>query len=147
MHTIKNNGCFSSIGRHCKWCNWKRACVKRLTGFAGTWWQLAHQPFWGQSVFERTVRRAAAGVGAQHSEEPCAACATGDVHTGVPSNWGIPEGAGQPIGTVPVDPEPSHASRVGRNYLHLSQVYQIPTMQLNRPTLKRNLKWEPVFLM
>ena len=30
-----------------------------------------------------TVRRAAAGAGAQHSEEPCAACATGDVHTGV----------------------------------------------------------------
>ena len=29
------------------------------------------------------VRRAAAGVGAQHSEGPCAACATGDVHTGV----------------------------------------------------------------
>jgi len=30
-----------------------------------------------------TVRRAAAGIGAQHSEEPCAACATGDVLTGV----------------------------------------------------------------
>ena len=30
-----------------------------------------------------TVHRAAAGVGAQHSEEPCSACATGDVHTGV----------------------------------------------------------------
>jgi len=30
-----------------------------------------------------TVCRAAASVGAQHSEEPCAACATGDVHTGV----------------------------------------------------------------
>ena len=29
MHTIKNNGCFSGTGRHCKWCNWKRACVKR----------------------------------------------------------------------------------------------------------------------
>ena len=28
-------------------------------------------------------------------------------------NQGIPEGVGQPIGTVPVDPEPSHASRVG----------------------------------
>ena len=34
-------------------------------------------------------------------------------------------GAGQPFGTVPVDPEPSHASRVGRIYLYLSQVYQI----------------------
>ena len=56
---------------------------------------------------------------------------TGDVHTGVPSNRGIPEGAGQPIGAVPVDPEPSHASRVGRNYLHLSQVYQIPMQQAN----------------
>ena len=52
-----------------------------------------------------TVRRAVAGVGAEHR--------------------------GQPIGTVPVDPELSHASRVGRNYLHLNQVYQIPTMQLN----------------
>ena len=29
---------------------------------------------------------------------------------------------GQPIGTVSVDPEPSHASRVGRNYLHLSSI-------------------------
>ena len=36
------------------------------------------------------------------------------------------EHRGQPIGTVPVDPEPSHASRVGRNYPHLRQVYQIP---------------------
>jgi len=44
---------------------------------------------------------------------------TGDDHTGVPSNRGIPEGAGQPIGTVPVDPEPSHASRVGRNSVPL----------------------------
>ena len=34
---------------------------------------------------------------------------------------GIPEGAGQPIVTVPVDHEPSHASRVERNYLHLSR--------------------------
>ena len=39
---------------------------------------------------------------------------------------GIPEGAGRPIGTVPVDPEPSHASCVGRNYPHVSQVYPIP---------------------
>ena len=53
---------------------------------------------------------------------------TGDVPSGVSSNWGIPEGAGQPIATVPVDPEPSHASRVGRNYLHFSQVYQIPIL-------------------
>jgi len=68
-----------------------------------------------------TVRRAAAGVGAQHR--------------------------GQPIGTVPVDHEPSHASGMGRNYLRFSQVYQIPTMQLNRPTLKRNLQRETVFLM
>ena len=42
------------------------------------------------------------------------------VHTGVPSNRGIPERAGQPFGTVPVDPEPS---RVGRNYLHLLCAY------------------------
>jgi len=28
---------------------------------------------------------------------------TGDVHTGVPSNQGIPEGAGQPIGTMPAE--------------------------------------------
>ena len=28
----------------CKWCNSKRACVQRQRGFAGTWWQLAHQP-------------------------------------------------------------------------------------------------------
>ena len=42
---------------------------------------LAHDN-WLISRFEGnppgTVRRAAAGVGAQHSEEPCAACATGD---------------------------------------------------------------------
>ena len=48
---------------------------------------LAHDDNWLISRFEGnppgTVRRAAAGVGAQHSEEPCAACATGDVHTGV----------------------------------------------------------------
>ena len=29
MDTIKNNGCFSGNERHCKWCNWKRTCVKR----------------------------------------------------------------------------------------------------------------------
>jgi len=73
------------------------------------------------------MRRAVAGVGAQHREDPRTACAhTGDDHVGVPGNRGISEGAGRPIGTVPVDPEPSHASRVGRDYLHLSQVYQIP---------------------
>ena len=48
---------------------------------------LAHDDDWLISRFEGnppgTVRRAAAGVGAQHSEEPCTACATGDVHTGV----------------------------------------------------------------
>ena len=48
---------------------------------------LAHDDNWLISRFEGnppgTVRRAAAGVGAQHIEEPCAACATGDVHTGV----------------------------------------------------------------
>ena len=80
MHNIKNIGCFSGIGRHCKWCNWKRACVKGQD-------LLAHDDNWLISRFEGnppgTVRRAAAGVGAQHSEEPCAACATGDVHTGV----------------------------------------------------------------
>ena len=47
---------------------------------------LAHDN-WLISRFEGnppgTVRRAAAGVGSQHSEEPCAAYATGDVHTGV----------------------------------------------------------------
>ena len=67
--------------------------------------------------------------------------------TGVPSNRGIPEGAVQPIGTVPVDPaEPCQpcgtelsASQPGISNSH--------TMQLNRPTLKRNLKREPVFLM
>ena len=49
---------------------------------------------------------------------------------------------------VPVDPEPSHASRVGWNYLHLyAGISNSYTMQLNRPTLKRNLKREPVFLM
>ena len=45
---------------------------------------LAHDDNWLISRFDGnppgTVRRAAAGVGAQHSEEPCAA---GDVHTGV----------------------------------------------------------------
>ena len=80
---------------------------------------LAHDDNWLISRFEGnppgTVRRA--------QFHP-----TGDVHTGDPSNWGIPRGAGQPIGTVPVDPEPSHASGVGQNYLHLSQLYQIPTM-------------------
>ena len=48
---------------------------------------LAHDDNWLISRFEGnppgTVRRAAPGVGAQHSEEPCAACATGDVHTWV----------------------------------------------------------------
>ena len=48
---------------------------------------LAHDDNWLISRFEGnppgTVHRAAAGVGAQHSEGPCAACATGDVHTGV----------------------------------------------------------------
>ena len=48
---------------------------------------LAHDDNWLISRFEGnppgTVRRAAAGAGAQHSKEPCAACATGDVHTGV----------------------------------------------------------------
>ena len=73
------------------------------------------------------MRRAAAGVGAQYSEEPYAAYVhTGDDHVGVPGNRGISEGAGRPIGTVPVDPEPNHASCVGRDYPHLSQVYQIP---------------------
>ena len=50
-----------------------------------------------------TVRRAAAGVGAQHSH--VLLVPTGDDHTGVASNWGIPEGAGQTIWTVPVDPD------------------------------------------
>ena len=109
---------------------------------------LAHDDNWPISRFESnppgTVRRTVASATARSHAllKP-----TGDVHTGVPSNWGIPEGAGQLIETVPVDPEPSHASRVGRNYPHLNQVYQIPTMQLNRSTLKRNLKREPVFLM
>ena len=49
MHTIKNNDCFSGIRRLCKWCNWKKVCFQRLRGFAGTWWQLTHQPLWGQS--------------------------------------------------------------------------------------------------
>ena len=48
---------------------------------------LAHDDNWLISRFEGkppgTVRRAAAGVGAQHSEGPYAVCATGDVHTGV----------------------------------------------------------------
>ena len=48
---------------------------------------LAHDDNWLICRFEvnppGTVRRAVAGVGAQHSEEPCPACATGDVHTGV----------------------------------------------------------------
>ena len=40
-----------------------------------------------------TVCKAVSGIGAQHSEEPCATSAhTGDDHTGVPSNRGIPEG-------------------------------------------------------
>ena len=83
-----------------------------------------------------TVHRAVAGIGAQHSEEPCAACATGDVHTGVPSNRGIPEGAGQPIGTVPVNPEPSHASHVGRNYLHLSRYIKFPYNAVEQANIK-----------
>ena len=48
---------------------------------------LAHEGNWLISRFEGnphgTVRRAAAGVGAQHREEPCPACATGDVQTGI----------------------------------------------------------------
>ena len=48
---------------------------------------LAHDDNWVISRFDGnppvTECRAAADVGAQHSEEPCAACATGDVHTGV----------------------------------------------------------------
>jgi len=48
---------------------------------------LAHDDNWLINRFEGnplgTVRRSVAGVGAQHSKEPCAACATGDVHTGV----------------------------------------------------------------
>ena len=67
-----------------------------------------------RAILSGTVRRAAAGTGKQHR--------------------------GQPIGTVSVNPEPSHASKVGQNYPHLNQVYQIPTMQLKRPTLKHNLQ-------
>ncbi len=70
---------------------------------------------------------AAAGLGARHGGELCTATAhTGADHTGLLSDRGIPEGAGRPIRTVPADPEPSHASCVGWNYLLLSQVYPIP---------------------
>ncbi|XP_037553928.1 inactive ubiquitin carboxyl-terminal hydrolase 54 [Nematolebias whitei] len=58
-----------------------------------------------------TVRGAAAGLGERHSEELCAARThTAADHTGVPSNKGIPDEAGRPIGTVPVHPKLSHAS-------------------------------------
>ena len=63
---------------------------------------------------------------------------TGDDHSGVPSNRGIPEGAGQPIGIVPVDPKPDPCQPCGTELSASQQVYQIPTMQLNRPTLKHN---------
>ena len=43
---------------------------------------LAHDDNWLISCFEGNPPGAAAAAGAQHSEEPCAACATGDVHTG-----------------------------------------------------------------
>jgi len=63
-----------------------------------------------------TVRKAALGVGTNTARSHALLVPTDDNHTGVPSNWGIPEEAGQPIGTVPVDTELSHASRVGWNY-------------------------------
>ena len=39
---------------------------------------------------------------------------------------GIPAGAGRPVRSVPVNPEPSHASCVGRNHPNVIQVHQIP---------------------
>ena len=85
---------------------------------------LAHDDNWLISRFKGnppgTVSRAVAGVGATVRNHALLV-PTGDVHTGVPSNWGIPEGAGQPV-----DPVPSHASRVGRNYLHLSRYIKFP---------------------
>jgi len=72
---------------------------------------LAHDDNWLIRRFEsnppETVRRAAPALERNTATSHALLVPTGDVHTEVPSNRGIPEGAGQPIGTVSVDPEPS----------------------------------------
>ena len=89
-----------------------RKHVLRDRGFAGTWWQLAHQPFWGQSSWNCAQSWGRRWSATQRGAMLCL-CHRLCAHWGL-SNRGIPEGAGQPIGTVSVDPEPSHASWVGR---------------------------------
>ena len=80
MHTIKNKSCFSGIGRHCKWCNWKKACVKRED-------LLAHDDNWLISRFEGnppgTVRRAAVALERNTARSHALLVPHGDVHTGV----------------------------------------------------------------
>lgn len=92
------------------------------------------------------VRRASTGPRAQQGIKPGVVCAhTGADHTGVSGNRGIPAGAGQSVRNVPVSPEPSHASCVGRNHPNVIQGDQMPdTMLLNRPLLKCNLQQELV---
>jgi len=84
MHTIKNNGCFSGI----------RSITMQMVQFKESVCSETERICWhmmttgSSAAFDGnppgTVLRAAAGVGAQHR--------------------------GQPIGTVPVDPEPCQPS-------------------------------------
>lgn len=68
----------------------------------------------------------AAGLWALH-KEPCAARThTAADQTEVLSNRDIPEGADTTIRTVPIYPEPNHASCVGWHYLYVNQIYQTP---------------------
>ena len=84
---VEDHGCFSGINRHCKWRNQKRTYFQRQDLARDDDWLISRR-------FPGTVRRAEAGLEAQHSREPCAACAhTGADHNQVSGNRDISEGA------------------------------------------------------